>query len=83
MGWKRRFTGLFKRKELLVNGSSKRGFSVFKGVFLPWPGQALESFKSERCLMGISLEVQRNGVCLVPDVQLLQEGVYTRGRYRR
>ena len=29
MGWKRRFTGLFKRKELLVNGSSKRGFSVY------------------------------------------------------
>ena len=71
MGWKRRFTGLFKRKEL------------FKGVFLPWSGQALESFESERCLMGISLEVQRNGVCLVPDVQLLQAGVYTRGRYRR
>ena len=22
-------------------------------------------------------------VCLVPDVQLLQAGVYTRGRYRR
>ena len=60
---------------------------MFKGVFLPWSAQALESFKSgdqeERCLVGISLDVKKNGVCLVPDVQLLQAGVYTWGRYRR
>ena len=79
MGWKRRFTGLRKRKEVQYS----RVLGIFKGVFLPWSGQAFKSFKSERCLMGISLEVQRNGVCLVPDVQLLQAGVYTRGRYRR
>ena len=39
--------------------------------------------QEERCLVGISLDVKKNGVCLVPDVQLLQAGVYTWGRYRR
>ena len=55
-----------------------------KEVALGWDEKGdLLVCSRERRLMGISLEVQRNGVCLVPDVQLLQAGVYTRGRYRR
>ena len=38
--------------------------------------------QEERCLVGISLDVKKNGVCLVPDVQLLQVLLVSGGESR-
>ena len=69
-----------KRRGLRLSERRRSRAGEWSLLAVAWT--SLENFKGERCLMGNSLEVQRNGVCLVPDVQLLQAGVYVRGRYR-